>query len=510
MITESELNIIYKYAYNISQLRKVVSYIRILDDRKALRLLKSLLKDLELILQRCFEEDYMEKEDLKQALLSMADIKDIILLGDVLENVTIPILQRWIKTICFIDESIDDRYRLESSASGFLTIKDNDKNIYLHSKIDPMDESLKIVERQYDCTYPEYAVWGCGLGYQIYQLYVVSEGAISITVYETNKDLVDYAFKYGVLSWIPEEVLRISIVENYEEYNNKVSGNTGRMYLKPYILACDDAEQKNKLKQVFSRYVFLYDATHNLKLNYYENRKLNIPYVSEIDYADLKRDMVIIGAGPSLDHNIDVLRTWQGKKTLIAAGTVWKKLLREGIKPDFVIIMDPYDIVFQQVDGIEDLSATLLITSQAYWKVGRYYEGKKYLIPQFSGIDEITLNMEKDGITHWIAGGSVTVFELEFAVRMFADKIYLVGVDLSLPGGLTHAEGTTYRQRIEMSDLEDKIPVEDVNGGIVYTNHILIESKTWFELIMGETEGVEYINMSDVGVKLKGTIPYIK
>ena len=95
--------------------------------------------------------------------------------------------------------------------------------------------------------------------------------------------------------------------------------------------------------------------------------------------------------------------------------------------------------------------------------------------------------------------------ELEFAVRMFADKVYLVGVDLALPGGMTHAEGTRYRKKVDLADL---IPQEDVNGNLVYTNYVLIESKTWFELIMEEAEGIEFINMSDVGLKLKGTVPF--
>ncbi len=206
-----------------------------------------------------------------------------------------------------------------------------------------------------------------------------------------------------------------------------------------------------------------------------------------------------------MDHFMDTLKKWQGKKTLIAAGTVWKKLLKADIHPDFVVIMDPYDIVVQQVEGIEDTSATLLLAMQANWKIAELYKGKKYLIPQSISTEESETFMEVNKLTPWFSGGSVTVYELEFTVRMFADRVYLLGVDLSLPGGMTHAEGTRYRKKVDVTNL---IPLEDVNGNTVYTDCVLIESKAWFEMIMEETEGIEFVNMSDVGVKLKGTIPY--
>lgn len=492
----------YKYAYTISLLRQVVAYCRIMDRKHARELLQIVRKDIEEYLKAYDEDEYAETDELQEIFTVIFELQDIILIGDLLEGAAIPAMERWMQHKERVDKMLDERYKLEYTETGYLTIKDISSNVYLHSKKDPMDEARKLMERQYKDICKNYSVWGCGLGYHIYQLYVFSGGTIPIKLYESNPKMVEYAYQYGVLSWIPKELLEINCVKETEDFLNQI--DDGRLFLNSYIQA-DDKEQRNKINEKYARFLFGFESERNLKLNYYQNMRLGLPYVSAIDHTKLNKEMVVVGGGPSLDHYTDTLRCWQGKKTIIAAGTVWKKLLRAGIRPDFVVIMDPYDEVYPQVENIEDTSATLLLALQAYCRVGKDYKGEKYIIPHLLLIDELDEQIKKTGETLYFSGGSVTVFELEFAMRMFADKVYLLGVDLSLPGGLTHAEGTEYRTKVDVSEL---IPIEDVNGNTVYTDHALIESISWFETIMAETEGIEYINMSDVGAKLKGTKPY--
>lgn len=492
----------FQYAYTISLLRQVVDYCYVLDEEYARELLQILEKSIEDFLKACAEDEYSEADELSEIFRFISESKDIVLIGDMLDGVAIPIMERWMQQRDSIDKVLDDRYKLEPTGTGYLTIKDISANACLHSSNDPMNEARMLLERQYDDTWKNYSVWGCGLGYHIYQLYVFSQGTIPIRVYEPNPKMVEYAYQYGVLSWIPKELLEIIYVKDAEEFFTRIDG--GKLFLNTYI-QMDNNERRNKLNAKFSRYLFGFEAERYLKLNYYQNMRLGVPYVSAIDHRKLKKEMVVVGGGPSLDHYMDTLKSWQGKKTIIVAGTVWKKLLRAGIRPNFVVIMDPYDEVYPQVENIEDTSATLLLALQAHCKVGKDYKGKKYIIPHRLLIDEIDEQLKETGETLYFSGGSVTVFELEFAIRMFADKVYLLGVDLSLPGGMSHAEGTEYRTKLDVSEL---IPMEDVNGNTVYTDHALIESISWFETIMAETEGIEYINMSDVGVKLKGTKLY--
>ena len=495
----------YQYAFTISRLRKVVEQIRCRNDFHAFHFLKSMLPDVQHLLEECVKDDYSETDILKENLTNMREMSDLIFLADMLENVAIPIMERWIQSWVNIAEQIDERHIIESTSSGFLTIKDILANRYLHSNNDPMDEARKIVERQYDYAKRSYRVLGCGLGYHIYQLYSVSQGAIPITVYESNSDMVEYAKKYGVLSWIPEQILRVSIIEDPNLFFQNIEDSEGLFFLVSYIDTVEDKEQRIGLLQSYHPWVYRHEAMHDVKINFYRNKDLGLPDIQKLDRSRIKKDMVVIGGGPSVDDNIEILRKWQGKKTLVAVGTIWKRLLIEGIKPDYVMIADPYETTLKQVEDVEDDSTPLLLCIQAYWKLARLYKGPIYTICidcPGSGIAEYA---RENGLDVWFSGGSVTVFALEFAVRSFADRVFFVGVDLAFPEGKSHASGTPLQ---EQKDVTHLIPIQGVDGGTVYTDKIMMIYKDWVEGIVQETEGIEYYNMSRSGALIKGTKPF--
>lgn len=497
-----ELEALYYYANTISQIRQVIDSIRIMDDQNALGLLNNLLSDMQRLLTDCLQDGYAEAENLRQSLLSMAEIKDIILLGDMLENISVPIMERWQQSRCYVQEKLDEQYCLESTSTGFLTIKHLGIDKYLHSNNDPMDEARHMAERQYNYNASRYRVFGCGLGYHIYQLYRISDGGIPITLYEMNPKMVEYAYQYGVLSWIPPELMKIIFIEDVDRFLEERRPGIEDMVLIPAMEAIPDQEQRKAMEKYYMVHSYRYSLDHELKINFYRNKELNLPDISKLDRSNIRKDIVIIAGGPSVDNQIENLRVWQNNMTLIAVGTIWKRLLREGIKPDFVTIIDPNDSTFGQVDGIEDMTAKLIIGMQAYWKLARTYKGSIYTICHSCPIKEMGEYAEKNGYEVWICGLSVTVMALEAAVRFFPDRIYLVGTDLAYPTGISHAKGTLERHEL---DLKGMIPVEAVDGGTVYTDMILEGHREYLESITLATEGIEYINMSEQGAKIAGT-----
>ncbi|HRZ18851.1 MAG TPA: DUF115 domain-containing protein [Methanofastidiosum sp.] len=52
--------------------------------------------------------------------------------------------------------------------------------------------------------------------------------------------------------------------------------------------------------------------------------------------------VVLVAAGPSLDKNLHILKDYQDKCIICCVDVVVFKLLKEGIKPDFVINIDPH------------------------------------------------------------------------------------------------------------------------------------------------------------------------
>lgn len=200
---------IYQYANTITKMKMAVECIRKYQTKLSETMFESLMIEMYKLCKKCVETGFAEAEELLFQVDSLNSMEDEILLGDILENIIVPMMERWIQSVSQICQKIDEKYMLESTASGFLTIKNVEKNRYLHSNNNPMEEAGKLVEYLYDSDKKMYAVYGCGLGYHVYFLYLMSDKDIYIKVYENDNSIIEYAKKYGVLDWIPSDRLEI-------------------------------------------------------------------------------------------------------------------------------------------------------------------------------------------------------------------------------------------------------------------------------------------------------------
>lgn len=55
----------------------------------------------------------------------------------------------------------------------------------------------------------------------------------------------------------------------------------------------------------------------------------------------------MVGNGPSLDESIELIREYQDKVIIFAAGTALQSLMNAGIKPDFHVIVERTLSVYQ-------------------------------------------------------------------------------------------------------------------------------------------------------------------
>jgi len=80
-------------------------------------------------------------------------------------------------------------------------------------------------------------------------------------------------------------------------------------------------------------------------------------------------------------------------------------------------------------------------------------------------------------------------------------RIIFVGLDLAFTGNVDHATSTPTRETIN----EDKaIPVEDIYGNMVYTSHNLNIYRQWIEKRIAKVKGIEFIDATEGGAKIKG------
>lgn len=492
---------LYEDAYVVSRIRHVVEEIRTQNSSFGLKRLNEYLPNIQRFMEKCLADRYEEAEDLKAHLLSMAQIKDVTFLADVLECAVIPIMEHWMQTRSCVELNLDDSYVLESTATGFMTLRHMESDKYLHSNNDPMDEARKAVTRQYDASKSTYCVWGAGLGYHIYQLYLISDDSIKIKLYEPNEDLIHYAKEYGVLSWIPEDNLEILSEINEDDFLKDITEDEGKFFLSTYVEALNQ-EGQGGLMEEFIQNCSKWEVSRQLRINYYRNMERNLPDITHLQEQDWKEDMVIIAGGPSVDHVINRLREWQGQKTLIAVGTICRRLLKEGIKPDYMVIMDPNETVYGQIQNLDSYEIPLLLNVLAYWKVARDYKGPMYSLCVNGPIPEVREYAKDHHCRLWESGGTVTALAMDVAIHFGAKKIFLAGADFAYPGGVSHAQGTQLRKQKDLSGLH---PVPGVNGETVYADEAFQMYREWMEYRISQTPNVSFINLSDCGAMIKGT-----
>lgn len=504
-MAEPFLEEIYQYSNTVSRLRYVVERIREHDDHHAVMELNDLIEEICSLCKKSVELQYKNVMLLWQGVQELNRIQeDLIYMGDIIENTILPLMEEWIQSLASVSLQVDDEFLIESTACGFLTVKNIRTNLYLHSNNNPMEEARKIIKVFYDPEKSQYSIFGCGMGYHVYALYLESNGSVPIKLYEVDYKIIEYAKRYGILEWVPEECLEIIVDDSVLPFLKSIDNeDTGMFFHMPSVKQIKNEIEREAMLGVCVQQNTWKRFEKDIQINFWRNVNADIKDISAIDKNSIKKDVVVVAAGPSLDDNMELLRLWKNKKTIIAVGTVFKKLISEGIKPDFVMIMDPQKRTIKQIEGIEEEQVPLVIDSTAYWGFAALYKGKKYMVCTSGGGKIVKEYVQKHQLVMWPSGGTVAFMALEFAIYFHAKNVYMIGIDLSYPSGISHAAGT---MDCRIKNVKDLPVVDGVNGKKVYTDRVFITYKEQIEKRIKKEKDICFYNMSSKGVHIEGTM----
>ena len=212
------------------------------------------------------------------------------------------------------------------------------------------------------------------------------------------------------------------------------------------------------------------------------------------------KKVLIVGAGPSLDARMAELENKDDDTIILAVATVLKKLTNRGIIPDYAVVMDSQMRTFKQIEGLKIMDTPLLVDSTACWRFAEEYQGKRYIVYQ-KGFQEADRCAKEERCQQYETGGSVTTLALEIALRLGADSIYMLGVDLAYPDGISHATGTMDRMDRNTNGMKK---VKSVNGDEVYTDLLFDSYRIWIENKIKEYPQVNFYNLSTCGAYIEG------
>ena len=232
---------------------------------------------------------------------------------------------------------------------------------------------------------------------------------------------------------------------------------------------------------------------------------------------------ILVGAGPSLDKNIEVLKKVQNHALICAVHSAVMPLSKAGITPDIVVIIEgtKLDYYFQDISNIGDsILAPGPQTHPIHLDLG------------FKDI--LSISTSEHMVSDWLerayqivplqSGGSVACTVFSMLHQLGCDPIILVGMDCAYTEGRTHAsEAQAGCCRVDYSSETNDMSVTYLDGrvegvrwdsqhvtawsgkGKVMTRPIYSSYRHWFESA-GQTWASDrtLINATEGGARFHG------
>jgi hypothetical protein len=408
----------------------------------------------------------------------------------------------------------EEQFEFFRSKTGHLTClceKNNGEKFLIHSKYAPIQEAARMVKAQlkgYDF-FEKVIVYGFGCGHHIRELQKIVEDNVEIEVWETN-----IAFFYEVLKQddftniFKDKRLKIKITQQINEFfsefesldSNKVaiiihqpSLRLIPKFLHPFQLA---------MEKFLVKMTTINNFSHVLKENFLSNTSLEHSSIASFVQQFENVPVIMVSAGPSLEKNIHLLHEAQKHSLVCCVGTALKPLLNSGIHPDFFMMIDPKDQVFEQIEDICDLNIPLFYLSTVNKNVPLKYKGPKFIVYQ-EGYLLAEEYAHREGIPIIRSGGSVATALFDLLLKFGFSSICLVGQDLAYINQQTHVMGShNFKHFTTLSDEVIYIPSFNQLDQVPTSKQFLVY-RDWFTNI-ARLENRSLYNATEGGAHIEG------
>ncbi|GAV22543.1 motility associated factor glycosyltransferase family protein [Carboxydothermus pertinax] len=379
------------------------------------------------------------------------------------------------------------------------TLKIN--NIFLHSAYNPVKEAETFAKKNLEKLKDRQlvVVYGFGLGYHVREILKMLNQNAELHVFDIDHEVFNLAKRYGNINDILNDTrFNLYVGDNDDFYKN----------FKDILTVVEDIIiYEPSVRLLPEEYIDLKDALFNFiigknsiekygelaKKNIERNLRLNYKLIDE--FIELNKNVtkpvVLVAAGPSLDETLYYLRRVRDKVKIFAVGSALKNLIKNEIIPDMFCIIDPQEIVYEQIEGFEDLEIPMCFLASASSKAVERYFGPKYLF--FNEENEYESVVVE-------TGKSVSTAVLSIAILCGAKTVFFAGLDLAFVNNKFHCNNYPYTDNLSSSNY---MKVEGTNGEFVSTTRGMYYYKLWIEKKISQHQEIKFINLSK-GAKVKG------
>jgi hypothetical protein len=422
--------------------------------------------------------------------------------------------------------------------------------IYIHSQRDPLREGQRLAQ-----AYKQTAagnekcpvvILGFGLGYSAQ---AAAELGLPVIVVEKHKNLLIKALELRDFSGFLGENRIIFVIGGntdgitsaLEIANELISdGNTEAKKTAPYIirnraLTGFDEQWYKTTEDKIRSWIMKDDvntATHkrfgrrwarNFSRNMNAIRDYpGISRLSNLAAASEPIPVFLAAAGPSLDKIKPLLHDIYERCIIVAVDTNLRFFVKNGIQPDFVLVVDPQFWNSRHLDRCvseeNKIKTALIVESAVYPPVLRLPFKNKFLcssmLPPGMFIEKRVDTKGRLG-----AGGSVASTAWDFARELGTNEIWIAGLDLAFPEFKTHFRGARFEEisnsqsnRFNPAEkwvvraLRDGFPFKarSVSGGQTTTDKRLSLYAAWFEAQFRQNKQIKNNSIFHEGLAIEG------
>jgi hypothetical protein len=376
-------------------------------------------------------------------------------------------------------------------------------NIFIHSKYYPSKEAEIFIDNNKKIYTDKKAivVYGLGLGYHIHELLKRIRSDTKVYIFDMDEELISETKSHDLVKLILSDK-RVKFYWGYtkktiEEFSKKISLVEDLLIFRPALYYIP--EKFNDVRNILNSYELgktgVMKDKELMSGNEIMNVKLECKDMANYfkKYSFINENIVIVSAGPSLNENIEKLKMIREKVKIFVVGSALKALINNAIMPDMICIIDPHEIIYNQIKGYENLNIPLCFLSTASNLAMSNYKGPKFIFYNEIKGNNILID----------TGKSVATAILSIAIYGKASKIIFLGQDLAYIGNKSHCDLYAHDNRVPGNGAFKQ--VESVDGKMLQTTDVLLYYKYWIEKTINQNSHIEYINCSK-GAKIKGTM----
>lgn len=358
--------------------------------------------------------------------------------------------------------------------NGFPTFSVTDRTgrkVYGHSMFDPIKEAEKKYRELVDEKWDRINIYGFGFGYHIKYLLEHTKDRI-ITVVEPCISVFQEALRRVDLTPIFDRGIMLTFTMNSSELAFFITSGVSPINMPeyrnielPYLELIPEMKRirREALGSIRDQMIFNLFTQRLGGPIMWKNTISNFASVSRSPglnmFADCMADrpVFVVAPGPSLERNVEQLHRVKGRALIIAVDTATRILNRHGIRPDAIVSVDFQQENYDKLKDVDTSDAYLLPAIEVCPEIPRAHKGR--IISYYHFKSEVAgLYDPIIGPRGWIpSGGSVLCDAVYIALRMGANPLVLMGVDLGFPGKRWYADGS----------FEDGAFTRDINEGRV-------------------------------------------